>query len=129
MYWAPVESQCGCLRAGASRRQSPVGASASQTLLARILAAPLRFFVSLWRSSGPTFSVSTSRFLELSVPESRCSTGLVGVSPVPGEHGICPVAPCGACEQEGGGPRNWSPPKMLVGVPSQGVLLGFWISL
>jgi hypothetical protein len=75
--------------------ESPTRISASWVLLARFLAARLQFFILLRQSTMPTVSVSTSRFPQLPVPESNCSSYQAGVSSVPGERGLCPVASCG----------------------------------
>ena len=76
----------------------------------------------------PTFSVSTSRFPELSIPACRRSRLLAGVLPVPDEYVFYPVDPCGTSGHRVV-PVPEDLPRILVGVPSQGALLEFWIDL
>jgi hypothetical protein len=97
MYCAPAKSVSGHLEAGVGCRQSPpVGAPACRALLARFLAAPLRFLFPCCRSRVPTFFVSTSRFPVSSLSGDRYAP--CGVSPVPGTHRFCPVALCRASD-------------------------------
>jgi hypothetical protein len=74
------------------------------SFLPRLLPAPQRFFLILWRPRVPTFSLKPSRFPELKPLGDRCSSQVKVVSSAPCTPGFWSAAPCGV-------PPDWSPSK------------------
>ena len=89
-FWVPL------LRLNPSR--VPIWSPCHSNLPRSFVCSTTAFLFIFRKSRAPSFSVSTSRFRDLSLLENKRSFQLVGVSLISCEHGSCSVAPCGALD-------------------------------